>query len=173
MHDMATKRAQPPEGSAAAIRAVDERPKVPTRREYTADYKLRILRELEAARESGEKGAMGALLRREGLTWVKVQRWRDALDRGGAGALAPKKAGRPRKHDPLTVENELLKKQNARLQEKLRKAEIIIDVQKNGRIAAPRFSTRLPPVGPETGDALHRPRPGGAAVSFLETTAIP
>jgi transposase len=131
MDDMATKRSRPPEGSAAAIRAADEaRPKAPTRREYTAEYKLRILRELEEARESGEKGAMGALLRREGLTWPKVHRWREALDRAGAGALAPKKPGRPRKHDPVAVENERLKKQNARLQEQLRKAEIIIDVQK-------------------------------------------
>lgn len=34
------------------------------RRQYTAEYKLRILREIDASKGSGE---VGALLRREGL----------------------------------------------------------------------------------------------------------
>lgn len=125
MHDMGSKRGRPPDGSAAAIRASDaERPSKPTGRAYTPEFKARILRAVDAARESGERGAIGALLRREGLNWPTVHRWEEQRTK------APKKRGRPPKQSAADKEMERLRKQNEKLQLELKKAEIIIDVQK-------------------------------------------
>ena len=125
MHDMGSKRARPPDGSAAAIRAGDaERPSKPTGRSYTPQFKERILRAVDAARESGERGALGALLRQEGLNWPTVHRWAQQREH------APKKRGRPPKQTEAEKEVERLRKQNEKLQRELKKAEIIIDVQK-------------------------------------------
>jgi transposase-like protein len=43
------------------------------RRQYSAEYKLRILREVDACQEHGE---IGALLRREGFYSLKLTNWR-------------------------------------------------------------------------------------------------
>lgn len=133
MNDMAAKRARPPEGSAAAIRAAGEekeRPKKPTARRYTPEYKRDILRELDRLRVLGDRGAVGALLRREGLHAPTVSRWETGRERAEKAALEPKKPGRKATHDPVAEENERLRKQVEKLQAELRKAEIIIDVQK-------------------------------------------
>jgi len=125
MQDMGAKRGRPPDGSASAIRTADSaRPNKPTGRNYTPEFKERILRALDAARESGDKGACGALLRREGLNWPTVYRW----ERQRTKAPAPR--GRPPKQTATDRELERLRKQNERLQRELKKAEIIIDVQK-------------------------------------------
>lgn len=127
MHDMGTK-GRPPDGSAAALRAAArEKPKKPTKRVYTAEYKERILAELDELRVRGDRGQIGALLRREGLNWASISRWEQARDKG---ALAPQKRGRKPGRDLVAEENARLRKQNERLQNELRKAEIIIDVQK-------------------------------------------
>src|SRR5512143_511254 len=94
MHDMAAKRPRPPDDSAAAIRAAAEKPKAPTKRVYTAEYKARLLRQLDQIRESGERGAVGALFRREGLNWPTVLRWERERDQAEKAALSPKKRGR-------------------------------------------------------------------------------
>lgn len=130
MHEMAAKRPRPPDGSAAAMRAGAEKPKTPTKRVYAPEYKASVLRELEQLRTSGERGAVGALFRREGLNWPTVLRWERERDQAEKAALSPKKRGRKPTRDPVAEENERLRKQNERLQNELRKAEIIIDVQK-------------------------------------------
>lgn len=68
---------------------VTERPK---RRRFTAEYKLSILREIDAA--TGE-GAIGAILRRERLYSSHLVEWRRARDRGALAGLA-RPVGRPR-----------------------------------------------------------------------------
>lgn len=134
MNEMAAKRARPPDGSAAAIRAAGtterEKPNKPTGRRYTPEYKQSILREVERLRILGDRGAIGALFRREGLHAPTVSRWETGRDRAEQAALAPKKRGRKSTHDPVAEENERLRKQVEKLQTELRKAEIIIDVQK-------------------------------------------
>jgi transposase len=45
-------------------------------------------------------------------------------------ALRPKQRGRPVRRDPVAAENEELRKENQQLKERLRKAELIIEVQK-------------------------------------------
>jgi transposase-like protein len=62
----------------------------PRRRTYTAEYKPRILNEADAC---ATPGAVGALLRREGLYSSHLVVWRRARDRGERAALAPKKRG--------------------------------------------------------------------------------
>jgi transposase-like protein len=104
---------------------VTDRPK---RRTFTAEYKLGILRELDACSKPGEKGA---ILRREGLYSSHVTDWRRLRQLGELQGLKPRKTGRPRrKRNPLDGELTRLERENARLQEELRKARLIIDVQK-------------------------------------------
>ncbi len=101
---------------------------MPRRRRFSAAYKLAILRELDRCSESGQ---IGAVLRREGLYSSHIVDWRRKRAAGELQALSPKKTGRPRKQwNPLRTEVERLERDNARLEEELRKARIIIDVQK-------------------------------------------
>jgi transposase len=100
----------------------------PTRRRFTAAYKLRIVEEAEACTEHGE---VGALLRREGLYSSHLSEWRKLFREAAKQALEPKTRGRkPLPDKELHVELEALKRQNARLEQQLRKAQTIIDVQK-------------------------------------------
>jgi transposase-like protein len=100
----------------------------PKRRTYTAEYKLGILQEAEAA--AATRGGVGALLRREGLYSSLLATWRRERANGILEALTPQKRGPKSKRHPLDEENQKLRRQNARLTEDLRKAHIIIDVQK-------------------------------------------
>ena len=100
----------------------------PKRRTFTAEYKQRILQEAEAA--AGTPGGLGALLRREGLYSSLLAYWRRERANAIREALTPQKRGPKSKHNPLQEENLKLQRQNARLTEDLRKAHIIIDVQK-------------------------------------------
>jgi transposase len=98
------------------------------RRTYTAEYKQRILLEAESA--AATRGGLGALLRREGLYSSLLTYWRRERAQGVLEALTPQKRGPKSKRNPLEDENQKLRRQNARLTEDLRKAQIIIDVQK-------------------------------------------
>jgi transposase-like protein len=98
------------------------------RRTYTAEYKQRILEEAEAA--AATRGAVGALLRREGLYSSLLATWRRERASGIREALTPQRRGPKSKRNPFEEENQKLRRQNARLTEDLRKAQIIIDVQK-------------------------------------------
>ena len=105
--------------------AVSEKP---VRRRFTAEYKLRILREADRCTESGQ---LGALLRREGLYSSHLSTWRQQRDEGTLAGLTPKRRGRKANPDaPLIAENERLKRETQRLAAKLRQAETIIEVQK-------------------------------------------
>ena len=100
----------------------------PVRRRFTVEYKLRILAEADACSETG---MLGELLRREGLYSSHLSTWRRQRDEGALAGLAPKRRGRkPKPKNPLADENEQLRRENQRLKEKLRQAELIIDVQK-------------------------------------------
>ena len=98
------------------------------RRTYTAEYKQRILAEAEAA--PATRGGLGALLRREGLYSSLLTYWRRERAKGVLEALTPQKRGPKSKRNPMEEEVQKLLRQNARLTEDLRKAHIIIDVQK-------------------------------------------
>lgn len=98
------------------------------RRHFTAPYKLRILKEFDACTQPREKGA---LLRREGLYHSNICTWSRQREKGELQGLAPKKRGRKAKEvNPLTKSLAQLERENRRLNEKLRQAETIIEVQK-------------------------------------------
>ena len=114
-------------GAAPAIIPDPEVPEKPKRRQFTADYKRSIVTQAEACRDDG---AIGALLRREGLYSSHLTTWRRQKEQGELEALAPKKRGRKSTANPLADENQRLQKENARLSRRLEQAELIIDVQK-------------------------------------------
>jgi transposase len=93
------------------------------RRQFAADYKKRILDEADSAKEPG---AIGAMLRREGLYSSHLTHWRQQRNSG----LAVHRRGPKPKHDPLSEEVRKLKLQNSQLTQRLARAELIIDVQK-------------------------------------------
>jgi transposase-like protein len=103
-------------------------PEKKTRRRFTAAYKLRIL---EEADQCDQPGAIGALLRREGLYTSNLTAWRRQRDQGALQGLNPKKRGRKAKpEDPSAERISKLERENQRLKNQLRKAEIIIEAQK-------------------------------------------
>ncbi len=95
------------------------------RRHFTGAEKQRILREVEACRGTGE---IGALLRREGIYSSYLTTWRRERESRELDGLAPKKRGP--KPNPEAIELAKLRREYARLQERMRQAELIIDVQK-------------------------------------------
>jgi transposase-like protein len=108
---------------------VDElpEPEVPERarrRVFSAQYKLRILAEYERRDRDGRS----ALLRREGLYTSSISEWRRQREEGALQALDNSR-GRP-PADPSARELARLRRENARLQGDLDKAQRVIDVQR-------------------------------------------
>jgi len=98
------------------------------RRRFTAEYKLRILKEAESC---AERGQFGSLLRREGLYSSNLITWRRQMEKGTLEALSPRKRGpKGKRPDPSARRIAELERENQKLQKKLRQAETIIDVQK-------------------------------------------
>ena len=101
----------------------------PERRTRSAAEKLRILQDYDAAPVGSPE--RGALLRREGIYTSQISKWRKLRDRGLLGALAPQRRGpKAAPRDSLQDELEQLRRENARLQVRLTRAEAIIEVQK-------------------------------------------
>ncbi len=98
------------------------------RRRFSAKYKRSVL---EQADRCTNRGDIGTLLRREGLYSSHLTNWRRQREEGALGGLAPRKRGR--KPDPATAERRVIAKlsnENERLRGQLKKAQIIIEVQK-------------------------------------------
>ena len=97
----------------------------PKRRRFTAEYKLRILREADACKASGE---IGALLRREGLYSSHLVLWRRQREEAAQTQLKSRKRGpKPKVQDPRVKQ---LERENARLQRQLRQVALLLDIQK-------------------------------------------
>ena len=139
MMEMSKKKAAPQEASPPP-----ERPVAP--RMLTTEYKLRILQEIEVARGSGHWGSVAAILRREGLQRSQVAKWELQRDQ----ALEPQKRGRKPTRSAEADELARLKRENEQLQERLAKAEAIIDVQK-------KLSALLGLALPESSDGKQKP----------------
>ncbi len=123
-----------------------EVPAKATRRRYSAQYKLRILREAAACTQSG---AIAALLRREGLYSSHLTAWRHAQERGELDALTPKKRG-PKSQAPDARDREIaeLRKKVARLEKRAERAEAICEVQKKVAALIGMELDTLPPEKP-------------------------
>jgi len=96
------------------------------RRQFTVGYKLRVLTEADAARTSGE---IGALLRREGLYSSLLAAWRRQREEGILNALSPRRRGRPTS-SPEQRELARLRLENERLEQRLAAAAAVIEIQK-------------------------------------------
>ena len=117
----------PVDGGGRERRPDPEVLETPKRRRFSAEYKARIVQEADSCTQWGE---VGALLRREGLHWSQLRKWRALFRKAVHGALKDDKRGRKRIKQPLEAENERLRKQIGRLEQRLKQAETIIDVQK-------------------------------------------
>ena len=131
---LALERSGAERSEAPALPAVDgDRPNPEVvarakRRNFTGEYKQRVLAEADKAKE--ESGGIGALLRREGLYSYHLVTWRQERTAGILHALTPQRRGPKSKRSPLDDENQKLQRENQHLREELRKAEIVIDIQK-------------------------------------------
>ena len=97
----------------------------PQRRRFTAEYKLRLLREVERAKAPGE---IGAILRREGLYSSHLVTWRRERDRSAKAGLAARKRGpKAMVKDPRVTQ---LERENARLRRRNQQVETLLEIQK-------------------------------------------
>lgn len=96
------------------------------RRTFTAEYKRRVLAEADACTEPG---AIGALLRREGLYSSHLVDWRRCRDRGELEA--PKKRG-PKARVPDERDRTIAALERELRQQKVRaeRAEALVELQK-------------------------------------------
>lgn len=98
------------------------------RRRFTADYKLKVLRQADHCRQAGE---IGALLRREGLYWSNLTTWRKQRASGELAGLSARKRGPQRREkNPLAERVRELERDNARLKRRAERAEGIVELQK-------------------------------------------
>ena len=99
---------------------------IPRRRSFPAELKLRILEEIDACRAPGE---IGAVLRREGLYSSHLTKWREQRKKGVLAALSDVHRGpRPKPADARELEK--LRKENLRLNKRLRQVELLLELQK-------------------------------------------
>ncbi len=112
--------------SGASVESVAPR----SRRKFSASEKQRIVKAAAAAVASGERGALEALLRREGIYSSHLSSWRQQLGSRGVAGLSPQKPGRKPKLDAKDRELLALKKEYAKLEKKLRIANALIGLQK-------------------------------------------
>ena len=98
-----------------------------TRRRFTVEYKRKIVREADACKTPG---AVGALLRREGLYSSHLTTWRAARERGEL-AGTPKKRGPVRRvADPRDKRITELERERTRWQQRAERAEALVELQK-------------------------------------------
>ncbi len=97
------------------------------RRRFTLDYKRKIVREADGCKTPG---AVGALLRREGLYSSHLTTWRAARERGEL-AGAPKKRGPVRRvGDPRDKRLAEQAREISRWQKRAGRAEALVELQK-------------------------------------------
>ena len=103
------------------------------KRTWPAQYKLRILAEIDEAKAGGEPGAVGEVCRREGLYSSLITAWRQQRDEGALEGLRDKPTGRPKK-DRSRQELARLRDRVAELESELDTARELIDAQ--GKVSA-------------------------------------
>lgn len=96
------------------------------RRQFSAEYKRRIVREADAS----APGEIGALLRREGLYSSHLITWRGQRERGELAGLSTKRGRKAKAVNPLAKRVAELERDKRRLERKLEQAELLLDIQK-------------------------------------------
>lgn len=90
------------------------------RRKFNTAEKLKILEAYDACRNAYDRGA---LLRKEGLYYTSITRWRSQLNEKNSKPVHSKAY-------KLTLEHNQVMRENAALKKKLAQAEAIIELQK-------------------------------------------
>ena len=102
-----------------------ERPK---RRQFSAEYRLKILEEVDACTLPGQ---IGATLRRENLYSSHLTKWRRQRESGELSGLMPVKSGpKAKPHNPYAEKNKELEKENKALKRKLQRTEWMLEMAK-------------------------------------------
>ena len=118
-----------------------------SRRRFSASEKLRLVKAADAALVSGARGALAALLRKEGIYSSHLTAWRTQLGVRGVAGLAAQKPGRKPKLDAKDKQLLAVTKELARVQRKLLVAHALIDLQKKAHailgIALPEFDGEI------------------------------
>lgn len=123
---MSSKPIQPLKKITDSDRQISDKPQ---RRSFSWEYKKDILEQIEAVR--GERGAIGKILRREGLYASQVASWREEAIKRASGEYVQPKRGR--KTDPTRsyrLKIAKLEKQVAKLERENNIQKTIIDFQK-------------------------------------------
>ena len=99
-----------------------------SRRRFSGEYKLQILREADTCTDPG---AIGALLRREGLYSSHLTTWRAQRERGELLGLTPKRRGpAPSPKNPLAVKVAALERELIGQRARADRAEALVELQK-------------------------------------------
>ena len=116
---------------AAPASASPERSERTRRQTFTAKDEPRILADIDRAAETR---GIGWIPRREELYSSTLSEWRRQRDAGAFSALVPGKRGpKTAGPNPLSAEVAALQRNNARLTQRLARAEAVIDIQKKSR----------------------------------------
>jgi transposase-like protein len=106
----------------------------PSRRRFTAAYKMKILEETDRRNHHGD---IGALLRREGLYSSQLAAWRRAREQGDLAAhaaLVQRRGPKPKQSDPSKKRSKKriaeLERELARAVKRAEQAEALVAVQK-------------------------------------------
>jgi transposase-like protein len=98
------------------------------RRVFSAEYKQRILREVDSFTEPGQ---LAALLRREGLYSSHLSEWRKLRQQLGEAAMAATKRGpAPKQRDERDRKIEELERALAKANARAERAEVLVELQK-------------------------------------------
>jgi transposase len=113
------------EGTASESRPDPEAVAIASRRHFSSSEKRLLLADADRAKERGE---LGAFLRQKRIYSSMLWSWRRQVEVADRAALAPKRRGP--KPDVAARQIKHLNRDNARLQRKLERAELIIEAQK-------------------------------------------
>jgi transposase len=97
------------------------------RRRHTLAYKLKVLETVAGLRSQGN-GAIGAYLRREGLYYSSVRKWEQLHSEGKLTSSG--RGAKQKSRENLLAENKRLRRQNEQLENRLKKTELIVELQK-------------------------------------------
>lgn len=101
-----------------------------TKRTFTSAEKLRIVKRADACLASGERGALEAMLREEGIYSSLLSAWRTQIGARGGASLEARKPGRKPKLDAKDRRNAELVKRNADLERQLHVTTVLLELQK-------------------------------------------
>ncbi len=98
-----------------------------SRRRFTMEYKRKIVREADGCKTLG---AVGVLLRREGLYSSHLTVWRAARERGELAGRPRKRGPAPQPRDPRAKKIAELERETVRWRKRAERAEALVELQK-------------------------------------------